>query len=121
MLVVCGLNGREWISPASCLNYIQMMLASDLACDIDYFIIPLANPDGYEFTWTTDRSWSKNRQKNPNSPFCPGIYLDANFDKFFDEESDENPCGTNYPGSRPEESDEVQMIAKYQMKLKNGF
>ena len=23
----------------------------------DFYIIPVANPDGYEYTWTTDRFW----------------------------------------------------------------
>jgi murein tripeptide amidase MpaA len=30
----------------------------------DVLLMPVANPDGYDFSWTEDRFWQKNR--NPN-------------------------------------------------------
>ncbi|XP_047998309.1 carboxypeptidase B-like [Leguminivora glycinivorella] len=33
----------------------------DLLHNIDWIILPIANPDGYEFTHTSSRYWRKNR------------------------------------------------------------
>ena len=35
-------------------------------CDVDWLIMPLLNPDGYEYSRTTDRMWRKNRSKPKN-------------------------------------------------------
>ena len=32
-------------------------------CDVNWLIMPLLNPDGYEYSRTTDRMWRKNRSK----------------------------------------------------------
>ena len=34
--------------------------------DVDWFVMPLLNPDGYEYSRTTDRMWRKNRAKPKN-------------------------------------------------------
>ena len=34
--------------------------------DVDWFVMPLLNPDGYEYSRTTDRMWRKNRSKPKN-------------------------------------------------------
>jgi murein tripeptide amidase MpaA len=40
--------------------------------------MPLVNPDGYEYSWTTDRLWRKNRTPNLGSS-CVGTDLNRNF------------------------------------------
>jgi murein tripeptide amidase MpaA len=34
----------------------------DLLAVYDFYILTLANPDGYEYSWTKDRMWRKNRR-----------------------------------------------------------
>ncbi len=33
----------------------------------DFYVVPVANPDGYEYTWTTNRMWRKNRSSRGRS------------------------------------------------------
>ncbi len=65
-----GMHAREWMAPASALYMIDTLVQGredseqsrekllDLA---DWVILPLANPDGYAYTWSADRNWRKNR------------------------------------------------------------
>lgn len=51
------MHAREWISPAFSL-YIISQLVENLSTrgflrEIDWIILPVINPDGYDYTWTT--------------------------------------------------------------------
>lgn len=49
---------------------------------VSFMIIPICNPDGYSYTWESDRLWRKNRNKictNPSQCAC-GVDLNRNFD-----------------------------------------
>ena len=55
-----GIHAREWISPAT-VSYIAYELLENagnhahLLNHYDFYIMPLVNPDGYEYTHTNDR------------------------------------------------------------------
>lgn len=54
--------------------------------NVDWVIVPVANPDGYEYTHTHDRMWKKNRRIVTNN--CVGVELNRleniiNFLKYF--------------------------------------
>lgn len=50
------MHAREWIGPAQALYIIQQLVEDEtyrnLTNDVDWHIIPVLNPDGYEFTHT---------------------------------------------------------------------
>jgi murein tripeptide amidase MpaA len=58
-------------------------------------IMPMVNPDGYEYSHTTDRMWRKNR--NPNGGACVGVDLNRNYDYgWLTAGSSRNPCSDVY-------------------------
>lgn len=61
----CGIHAREWVSPAFCLYALDRLVrqgSSGLLNQFDFYIIPVANPDGYVYTWSGNRMWRKNRR-----------------------------------------------------------
>lgn len=50
------LHAREWVTLPATLYAIEKLVIdvteSDLVNDIDWIIMPVANPDGYEFSHT---------------------------------------------------------------------
>jgi murein tripeptide amidase MpaA len=51
--VDCALHAREWIGPPVCLRIIDEVLADPaLQQLVDWYILPIANPDGYIFAWS---------------------------------------------------------------------
>jgi len=56
----------------------------------------MMNPTGYEYTWTDDRNWQKNR-RSLDGTFCEGVFINGNY--YFDFNNDGvNPCSDTYPG-----------------------
>jgi murein tripeptide amidase MpaA len=45
---------------------------------LNFHILPSANPDGYEYTRYSDRMWRKTRSRNIEDPDDPCMGVDAN-------------------------------------------
>ncbi|KAH9849312.1 hypothetical protein C2E23DRAFT_839677 [Lenzites betulinus] len=129
-------HAREWIATSTAL-YLAHALVADggedfaLSSWLDYFdfyIIPVPNPDGYVYTWESDRLWYKNRQIVGPAEKCVGVDMNRNWGykwksksklpSFDDVETegraaDSDPCSTWYPGHRPFEAPEVNNIANF--------
>lgn len=60
-----GIHAREWIAPATVLYMVDLMLSShkDLLNEVDWYVLPVLNPDGYEFTHTKSAVIKINRYK----------------------------------------------------------
>ncbi len=84
LAIVCGIHAREWVSPATGLWTIDKLISeygtnqqiTDLVNGVNWYIVPVMNPDGYQFTITTNRLWRKNRRNNGTSY---GVDLNRNF------------------------------------------
>lgn len=72
----------EWAAIMSTIYLIHELVEhSDEYADLlanDWVIIPAANPDGYQYSHTTNRLWRKNRY--PATVLCTGVDLNRNWD-----------------------------------------
>ncbi|XP_043429306.1 carboxypeptidase O [Prionailurus bengalensis] len=82
----CGIHAREWIAPAFCQWFVKEILQNykddsrikKLLRNLDFYVLPVLNIDGYIYTWTTDRLWRKSRSSHNNGT-CFGTDLNRNF------------------------------------------
>jgi len=77
-----GIHAREWISPAVVTYIISELVENysahpELVDNLDWYIVPVVNPDGYEYSHTTNRLWRKNRLPVPGN--CFGVDNNRNF------------------------------------------
>ncbi|XP_070786865.1 carboxypeptidase B2 [Enoplosus armatus] len=121
MWIDCGIHAREWISPAFCLWFVQYSLSfynqnqdiTHILDNMDVYVLPVLNPDGYEYTWTTNRMWRKNRSFSKSSS-CIGVDLNRNFDaNWCTEGASHEPCTEIYCGAFPESEPESQAVADF--------
>ncbi|ORZ33451.1 hypothetical protein BCR44DRAFT_129984 [Catenaria anguillulae PL171] len=131
VIVLGGVHAREWAS-ASMVNSIHNFAVhtsssprlTAILSTFDIYYIPITNPDGYEYTFTGDRLWRKNRQPlvesmSFNSTRCVGIDINRNFPSGWQPSSRADwalglngagPCGLTYPGSKAAEAIEVKAV-----------
>lgn len=111
-----GIHAREWIAPATSLWIINELVTrsdsdpeiKELLTSFDWHILPIANPDGYMYTWWTNRLWRKNRATPKAIPLrypwalfdeCIGTDPNRNFDVDFGGAStSSNPCSDIFRG-----------------------
>lgn len=99
-----GIHAREWISPAVATYIIQQLVEvpanTKLLSNVDWYIMPVVNPDGYEFTHTTNRMWRKTRSVSSTSS-CRGVDPNRNFGfKWGGLGASTNPCQDTYRGTK---------------------
>ncbi|GMT29157.1 hypothetical protein PFISCL1PPCAC_20454 [Pristionchus fissidentatus] len=92
-----GIHAREWIAPATAMFIVRELVEGydvdpKLQAMIDhvpFYILPVMNPDGYEYSRTSDRMWRKNRRpaecqhKDWHTVCCRGVDLNRNFDWYW--------------------------------------
>ncbi|XP_059061037.1 carboxypeptidase B-like [Achroia grisella] len=106
------LHAREWITLPATLYAIEKLVIDvveqDLQQDIDWIIVPIANPDGYEFAHTNTRFWRKNRATGYSvGDTCIGVDLNRNFDILWGTASSSNVCSETFHGRGPASEPEI--------------
>jgi hypothetical protein len=123
----CLIHAREWISGGVCqwiaynlLNqYSTVPFVTSLLDQLEIVFVPFVNPDGYEYTWTNDRMWRKNRRPNQGST-CAGTDLNRNYpEKWGNGGGSTNPCSETYEGTAANSEIETQNTILYYNSLAN--
>uniref|UniRef100_A0A8C8Z5L6 Carboxypeptidase A3 n=1 Tax=Prolemur simus TaxID=1328070 RepID=A0A8C8Z5L6_PROSS len=117
----CGIHAREWVSPAFCQwfvyqatkTYGKNKIMTKLLDQMNFYVLPVFNVDGYIWSWTKNRMWRKNRSKNQNSK-CIGTDLNRNFNALWNSFPDtNNPCKETYRGPAPESEKETKAVTDF--------
>jgi murein tripeptide amidase MpaA len=132
IFIEANIHAREWIASATITWILNEFLRSndpevqDLANNVDWYIIPIANPDGYEYTWNDNRNWRKTRSKV--SSVCYGVDPNRNFAFSWlkkaedgDEGASRAPCSDTYAGPYPFSEGEAIAIENFMITNKEKF
>lgn len=130
MWLDAGMHAREWIAPTTAIYIIDQLVHGWENNDpeivsfletLEFHFLPSANPDGYEYSHTTDRMWRKNRKPDSASG-CVGVDLNRNFNFHWGEVTAEpDPCDTFFMGESPESEVEVQNIVNHIMSQSTSY
>lgn len=111
------MHAREWISPAV-VTYIANKFIENwhglpfYIRNVNWYFYPIANPDGYEYSHTTDRLWRKNTRSHGR--ICPGVDLNRNFGYMWGGKgTSANPCSQTYRGVKAFSEPETFYISKF--------
>ncbi|XP_058043774.1 carboxypeptidase B-like [Ahaetulla prasina] len=121
IFIDCGFHAREWISPAFCQwfvreavrTYGKETIMTRLLNNLDFYVLPVLNIDGYVYSWTKSRMWRKTRSVNAGTT-CIGTDPNRNFDAAWcTVGASTNPCSETYCGSKPESEKETKALADF--------
>ena len=101
VLVTAGQHAREWIAVSSGMYVIDQLVTraaepefAAMLQAVQILVIPVVNPDGYEYTWSGERYWRKNRRNGV------GVDTNRNFGHNWGGEGASNvPEDENYAGT----------------------
>ncbi|MQA24036.1 MAG: zinc carboxypeptidase [Micromonosporaceae bacterium] len=118
-------HAREWITPEMVRRLMHDVLRgygsdseiTELVKTTELWFLPVANPDGYDFTFSEgNRLWRKNlRDNNGDGVIKPGdgVDLNRNFPTkwgYDNEGSSPNPASETYRGAKPASEPETRAL-----------
>ena len=122
VLFMATYHAREWAATEMALRLIKYLAAppgsnarvDSLVQARDIWILPVANPDGYEYTFTNDRLWRKTR--SPQAGGAVGVDLNRNHRQNWgldDVGSSPDPTSDIYRGPSPASEIETRNVEAF--------
>ncbi|HWO88753.1 MAG TPA: M14 family metallopeptidase [Gemmatimonadales bacterium] len=122
VLFMATYHAREWAATEMALRLIGWLADSlplqpggaQLLGQRDVWVIPVVNPDGYQYTFTTQRLWRRNRRPNGDGTF--GVDLNRNHAAWFALDnlgSSGSTASEVYRGPFAESEPEVAAVARF--------
>ncbi|CAG0922755.1 unnamed protein product [Notodromas monacha] len=113
--IEAGMHGREWIAPAVVTYFIKTLIDDyskhkQIVDAFQWYILPVMNPDGYEYSHVEDRMWTKTRSDHVSTLGCRGVDPDKNFNFQWMVGGSQDKCSDNYSGPAPETEPEVRAV-----------
>jgi MYXO-CTERM domain-containing protein len=101
VIVTSGQHSREWIAVSSGMYLVSEIAArsaepeyAQMLATIQVLVLPMVNPDGYEYSWVGQRYWRKNRRNGV------GVDINRNFGRNWGGEGASGmPMDENYAGT----------------------
>jgi murein tripeptide amidase MpaA len=114
-------HAREWIAvmvPMYVADQLIGLYDTDpdvaaLVNAIEWFIVPIVNPDGYVYTWGPDRLWRKNRRNNGNGTFGVDLNRNWGYEWGHDSGSSSDSGSETYRGPAPFSEPETQAMRDF--------
>jgi len=119
------IHAREWITGAVTTWIMNKFITgygtdptvTQLLDTFEWDFIPITNPDGYNFAWTGDRLWRKNRNTNGGGANCKGVDNNRNYNYKWGKNT--NFCDETYPGVSGGSEKENTNIANFMQTVSN--
>uniref|UniRef100_A0AAG5DGG9 Peptidase M14 domain-containing protein n=1 Tax=Anopheles atroparvus TaxID=41427 RepID=A0AAG5DGG9_ANOAO len=118
IFIDANIHAREWITSATITWVLNELLTSEepsvrfIAENYDWYIVPVANPDGFAYTHTTERLWRKTRTQH--NLLCYGTDPNRNFNfQWNNGGTSTTPCSDTYSGTAPESEVEVSNLTTF--------
>ena len=135
VLFMATYHAREWAATEMALRLLRLLADPALAdarpagelpagtrarverltAERDVWVVPVVNPDGYQYTFTGDRLWRKNRRPGANGG-AVGVDLNRNHSErwgYDDAGSSGTPTSEVYRGPAPASEPETQAIERF--------
>ncbi|MFF0344955.1 M14 family zinc carboxypeptidase [Kribbella sp. NPDC004875] len=117
-------HAREWITPEMVRRLMHYVIdgygtnadITRLVNSTELWFLPVANPDGYDYTFAGDRLWRKNlRDNNGDGQIAPGDGVDLNRNMatkwgYDNEGSSPDPSSETYRGPAPASEPETKAL-----------
>lgn len=113
-------HAREWATPMTTMYLAEQLLEradtdARIGALLDraaVIVVPVVNPDGYQYSWTTDRLWRKNRQPNGDGSFGTDTNRNWGF-QWGGQGASTNPTDPTYRGASAFSAPEAAALAAF--------
>lgn len=115
-------HAREWVTVPTAIYAAEQLISlygadpeiTGLVNNVEFYIVPVANPDGYAYSWSSGsaRLWRKNRRANSGGSF--GVDLNRNWGyQWGGPGASTTPSSDTYRGTGPFSEPETQRFRDF--------